>query len=580
MSKKDYKKGMEDALAANEGFSKKQEAAINHVRGEVAATAKKVDKLGDKIGEITDYITDQEKAALYKLNTPVDIADLDSNEKRVLLAVLYQLSADEEELTENQQNYVRAVQQYLKIYNPQTEIDLEAIENIEDISAQKAILQTVLEFFYLGTHPKSYTEDQIDFLDCFQVNRKTRKEISGYVEAIIATAGIQGLAEKYGFVAQQPKSAFATYADNGAIPGAVADAIVKERPHLVSFLGEGLPFLELKDYLVFVSGAKGGSVGLFRVDKRTGQGTKLPLDYKDPDGNINVRMHLSFHVRGNVLYLMWSNVYLKNVEYVSPLEIDVEKLTYRELPIKFLGKDFSDHIPHIHLSGDAAQLVVYAYNHSYQSGPVHNRPYNGGEPYYEIYVADLTQDRVFQIAPDMQVRDAFWWDGSLLLLGCYQNTDSLYQYDIKTKAIKKFLGETSACGWWRMSDYQDHYSLCRIDRVDDCFFFLVNHNTSIKSAGIFEFYSARVDEKGVAHIEEIYHPGAFNEFFAFGDDCFYWVEMGYLRKYDFTTREETEIDGGGSYLILGDYIYKGTDGTTFKTNISQGTDNLMWEIMP
>lgn len=200
MSKKDYKKGMFDAIEAYEGFGKKQEAATEYVAGEVAKVAGKMDKLGDKIGEIKDYITDKEKAALYKLNTPVDIAALESSEKRVLLAVLYQLSADEEELTEEQQNYVRAVQQYLKIYNPQTEIDLEAVENIEDIATQKAVLQTVLEFFYLGAHPGTYSEDQLEFLDCFQVNRKTRREISDHIKAIVETVGVQGLAEKYGFV--------------------------------------------------------------------------------------------------------------------------------------------------------------------------------------------------------------------------------------------------------------------------------------------------------------------------------------------------------------------------------------------
>lgn len=109
MSKKDYKQGISDAMAAYEAFGEKQEAAIRHVGAEIERTAGKVDQLGGKIGEITDYITDKEKAALYKLNTPVDIADLDDAEKRILLAVLYQLSADEDEVTAEQQNYVRAV---------------------------------------------------------------------------------------------------------------------------------------------------------------------------------------------------------------------------------------------------------------------------------------------------------------------------------------------------------------------------------------------------------------------------------------------------------------------------------------
>lgn len=228
MSKKDYKKGMSDAMEAYEGFGRKQEAAIWRVGEEVAKTAGKVDKLGGKIGEITDYIADKEKAELYKLNTPVDIADLDDAEKRILVAVLYQLSADEDEVTEEQQNYVRAVQQYLKIYNPQTEIDLSAVENIEDISAQKAVMQATLEFFRLGTHPDKFTEDQENFLDYFQVNRRTRREIDGCIEAIVEVVGIQGLSEKYGFVAGQPHAEFARYKDNGPIPEKVADFCISQ----------------------------------------------------------------------------------------------------------------------------------------------------------------------------------------------------------------------------------------------------------------------------------------------------------------------------------------------------------------
>ena len=63
MSKKDYKQGISDAMAAYEAFGEKQEAAIRHVGAEIERTAGKVDQLGGKIGEITDDITDKEKAA-------------------------------------------------------------------------------------------------------------------------------------------------------------------------------------------------------------------------------------------------------------------------------------------------------------------------------------------------------------------------------------------------------------------------------------------------------------------------------------------------------------------------------------
>lgn len=191
---------MADAMEAYEEFGKKQEAAIRHTEGHLDRIEGKVNTLGDKFVEIKDYISDQEKAKLYKLHTPIDIAMLDDTEKHVLLAVLYQLSTDERDIiTEEQQNYVRAVQQYLKITNPQNTIELDAVENIVDIRAQKAILQVALEFFYLGIHPDNFTEAQMDFLDCFNVNRRGHQEIKEHILSIINTVGIQGLAEKYGF---------------------------------------------------------------------------------------------------------------------------------------------------------------------------------------------------------------------------------------------------------------------------------------------------------------------------------------------------------------------------------------------
>lgn len=312
MSKKDYKQGISDAMAAYEAFGEKQEAAIRHVGAEIERTAGKVDQLGGKIGEITDYITDKEKAALYKLNTPVDIADLDDAEKRILLAVLYQLSADEDEVTAEQQNYVRAVQQYLKIYNPQTEIDLSAVENIEDISAQKAVLQSVLEFFRLGAHPEELTEEQEDFLDYFQVNRRTRREIDGFITAIVEAVGIKGLSEKYGFVAEQPRSEFAKYQDNGRIPEKVADICIAQLKgkdeddydnddeeygvSLVKWFMDWTQFLETKDYIVFFKARYDGidhdeqdyedydlnadkNSGLFRVHKQSGKVERIHIDY-------------------------------------------------------------------------------------------------------------------------------------------------------------------------------------------------------------------------------------------------------------------------------------------------------------
>ena len=199
MSRKDYKQGAADAMNAYEAFARKQEEATRHVGDQIGRLSNDVAELGKSVEFISDYITDKEKQALYQANMPVDIAKLDETDQYLLVAVLYEL-AQQEPPTEEQQNYIRAVQKYLKVQDVQRNIDLAVVENIPDTATIIAVMQAVMEYFYLGTHPGTYTEDEMDFLDSFMANRKTRKEITARIKAIVNAVGKQGLAEKYGFV--------------------------------------------------------------------------------------------------------------------------------------------------------------------------------------------------------------------------------------------------------------------------------------------------------------------------------------------------------------------------------------------
>ena len=166
--KKMYKKGMEDAMRAYEQLGKKQEAA---------------------------------KAALYNLCTPKDIKDLGDSERRMLLAILYQLAENEGAwgLTDYQKKYIRSVQRYLEITNPQTSIELSVVENVDSLDDQKAILQSVLEFFYLQD-TNELSDDQEEFLEYFCINKKQAHQIELYVSKLYNTVGPEGLCEKYGFI--------------------------------------------------------------------------------------------------------------------------------------------------------------------------------------------------------------------------------------------------------------------------------------------------------------------------------------------------------------------------------------------
>ena len=201
--KKMYKKGLADAMAANKGFMEKQQAAIEHMRQEVREGIKDSaqalrDMLQNEVGNIYAYLNAQEKAALYKLASPFDIKDLGTEEKRLLVAVLYQLADDEgDALTDAQRVYIRSVQQYLEIRNPQTSAELQAVENIDSLETQKGFMQVVLEFFYLQDAGE-LSDQQEEFLSFFSLNRRQAEAIEMIVAQVYNTIGPEGLAVHYG----------------------------------------------------------------------------------------------------------------------------------------------------------------------------------------------------------------------------------------------------------------------------------------------------------------------------------------------------------------------------------------------
>lgn len=590
MSRKDYKQGMADAMAAYEAFGEKQEAALQHVGTEIEKTAEKVDKLGGKIGEIADYITDQEKAALYKLNTPVDIADLEDAEKRILLAVLYQLSTGEDEVTEEQQNYVRAVQKYLKIYNPQTKIDLSAVENIEDISAQKAVLQSALEFFRLGAHPDELTEAQEDFLDCFQVNRRTRREIIGFIDAIVDVVGVKGLSEKYGFVSNQPRSEFAKYQDNGSIPERVADICIaqlndkneddyndRDEEYGVSsvcMFEDCQTFLETEDYIVFFRSRYGNpnhdeedyedydlnadkEAGLFRVGKQSGKVEHIFLDYRKVSSmfaNCSHCLHLSYCIVKNMIYITRRRP--SEDENICIWAVDVSGQVSRILsfPHTSNGRE------RIHMSANESYLMIAileSYGHD-EMKPV------------KSYVVDLTQnDRIFVLDSGLaQVYDAFLWEDKFLFWGIKKEDapDSLYWYAPGPKTLENILpGMDSKASRglrkslpmpfdWRLSTLDYLTTIDHMWCVDNQYYYWL-------TSGI--YYGS---EYPLALIR-LLPDGYLYTWMDVSGDC--------LKKHSYQG-EDLELEG--SYTLLGDYLYRCCSDGWQKTNISNGWDNLQWEI--
>lgn len=263
-----YKKGIADAAKAYEAFGEKQEAALNHILEEVRQGKKTLEtaiaELNGNLNGLYDHLKSKEKASLYTVYTPFDIKELGDQERLFLLGALLRLTVDKSP-NENQQNYIRAVQKYLEVKEPPFGVDPMAIENIENIPSQKAILQTVLEYLRLQDGDGyDETELQQEFLDAFSVSNRVKNEIINHVELLYGATGAQGLAEKYGYVPEEEPGEIAednlqgdTNHDSSVAEDIADDVADKIFRHLQELEGSYFPgsidkFLEIDDYFLIL----------------------------------------------------------------------------------------------------------------------------------------------------------------------------------------------------------------------------------------------------------------------------------------------------------------------------------------
>ena len=201
MGTKDFNKGME---AGARPFEEKFEKLSQDTRNIGNKVNEKLDNLGNVMDVVIDDLSDLQKKELYHLNTPFDLKEnLDDDEKEILAALLLRLS----EFTENnqyQKKFIRSVNAYIEVKAPQTGLDISCIENIENINSHKIILQAAMEYLYLGTENFLFLDDlEEEIFEHFSVNKKSIREIQGYIETIYRATGKDGIAEKYGFVPEE-----------------------------------------------------------------------------------------------------------------------------------------------------------------------------------------------------------------------------------------------------------------------------------------------------------------------------------------------------------------------------------------
>lgn len=201
MRSKDFIKGME---AGAKPFEQKFEELSEDTKKAGERISRKLDGLGEIMDTVIDDLSDMQKRELYNLNTPYDLKeDLDTDEKEILAALLLKLSGFTEN-NEYQKKFIRSVNIYIEVKTPQAGLDISCIEKIENVSSQKIMMQTAMEYLYLANEDFSFLDDlEEEVFEHFSVNRKNIREIERYIKTVSDAVGKEGIAEKYGFVPEE-----------------------------------------------------------------------------------------------------------------------------------------------------------------------------------------------------------------------------------------------------------------------------------------------------------------------------------------------------------------------------------------
>ncbi|WP_066894680.1 hypothetical protein [Clostridium nigeriense] len=204
MSTKDFKRGMEaGAKPFYEKFNEVSE--VTKKIGKEINT--KIDSLDEVVDVIIDDLTSMKKKEIYDLNTKLDINEcLDNEEKELLSALLINISNLWATNNSYQQKFIRSVNSYIGVKNPQVSIDLSSIENIENLNSQKAIFQVITEYLFLEYGDFEFLQNEEyekNLFEYFNINKRGIKEIIECIKVIYNATGFEGIAEKYGYVVEE-----------------------------------------------------------------------------------------------------------------------------------------------------------------------------------------------------------------------------------------------------------------------------------------------------------------------------------------------------------------------------------------
>ena len=199
MSNKDFKEGM---VAGAKPFGDKLDQLANVSESAVSDIKEGLDGVTQVVNVVLDDLSAQEKKRIYDLDEATDISMLEDDEKEFLVAVLAELANSIPEVTDLQRRYIMSVCSTIGIAAPQASLNLACIENIENMRTQKILLRHVMEFFFIGKQNYDFLDYYENTVFCyFGVNKRGVNEIINTIDRIYNAMGIEGLANRYTFVA-------------------------------------------------------------------------------------------------------------------------------------------------------------------------------------------------------------------------------------------------------------------------------------------------------------------------------------------------------------------------------------------
>lgn len=194
MSRKDFKRGFEAAINAQKGFNQKQAEATEELGKRIG---KKFDEFGDIIDFVIDDLNVSEKKRLYNLNNTHDINELGEQEKILLLSILYVLIKEYGQNNEYQKKYYFSVKKALDIANPDGNIDVSAVANVDNLNDSKVMYRVVCEFLFLAHSNHECGDLNDEILSNFNVNKKSADDILNQIIEVYNVFGIDGILNHY-----------------------------------------------------------------------------------------------------------------------------------------------------------------------------------------------------------------------------------------------------------------------------------------------------------------------------------------------------------------------------------------------